>query len=106
MVGRVRQVAWVASASASLDEVVGYISKTSPQNAKLVLSDTLAAAESLAHLAERGRLVPEQPHPPTRELFVRGFRLMYQLTDTQVIIVAFVRGRRSLPFAKDVGDAG
>ena len=106
MVGRVRQVAWAASASASLDEVVAYISKTSPQNAQLVLSDTLAAAEGLSHLAERGRLVPEQPLPPTRELFVRGFRLMYQLTDTHVTIVAFVRGRRSLLSANDVGDAG
>jgi plasmid stabilization system protein ParE len=106
VVGRVRQVAWAASASASLDEVVAYINKTSPQNARLVLSDTLAAAESLSHLAERGRLVPEQSHPPTRELFVRGFRLMYQLTDTHATIVAFVRGRRSFPSAQGAGDAG
>lgn len=105
MASRVRQVTWATSASASLDEVVAYINKTSPQNARLVLSDTLAAAESLSHLAERGRLVPEQSHPPTRELFVRGFRLMYQLTETQVTIVAFVRGRRSFPLAEDDGDA-
>lgn len=99
MVGRVRQVAWAASALASLDD-------TSPQNAQLVLSDTLAAAESMSHLAERGRLVPEQAHPPTRELFVRGFRLMCQLTGTHVTIVAFVRGRRSFPSAEGAGDAG
>ena len=106
MVGRVRQVEWAGSASASLDEVVAYIHKTSPQNARLVLSDTLAAAESLSFLAERGRLVPEQSHPPTRELFVRGFRLMYQLTDTHVTIVAFVRGRRRFPSEEGAGDAG
>ncbi len=106
MVGRVRQVAWAASASDSLDEVVAYINKTSPQNAQLVLSDTLSAAASLSHVAERGRLVPEQSHPPTRELFVRGFRLMYQLTGTHVTIVAFVRGRRRFPSADGAGDAG
>ena len=106
MVDRVRQVEWAASASASLDEVVAYISKTSPQNARLVLSDTLVAAASLSHLAERGRLVPEEPKSSTRELFVRGFRLMYQLTDTHVTIVAFVRGRRSVPSNEDGGDAG
>ena len=106
MVGRVRQVKWAASATTALDEVVAYINKTSPQNAQLVLADTLAAADSLSHLAERGRLVPEQPHPPTRELFVRGFRLMYQLTDTHVTIVAFVRGRRRIRSPHDAGDAG
>jgi plasmid stabilization system protein ParE len=105
VVDRVRQVEWTASASASLDEVVAYINKTSAQNARLVLSDALSAAASLSHLAERGRLVPEQPHPPTRELFVRGFRLMYQLTETHVTIVAFVRGRRSFPLSEDDGDA-
>lgn len=106
MVDRVRQVAWAASASASLDEVVAYINKTSPQNARLVLSDTLSAAASLTHFAERGRLVPERPHPPTRELLVRGFRVMYQLTETHVTIVAFVRSRRRFPPADRAGDAG
>lgn len=93
------------SASASLDEVVAYINKTSPQNARLVLSDTLSAAASLSRFADRGRLVPEQPYPPTRGLFVRGFRLMDQLTETHVTIVAFVRGRRSFPLVEDDGDA-
>ena len=106
MVGRVRQVTWAQSATAALDEAVAYIHNTSPQNAQLVLSDALDAAESLSQLAERGRLVPEQPEPPTRELFVRGFRLMYQLTDTRVTIVAFVRGRRSLHSPHGAGDAG
>jgi plasmid stabilization system protein ParE len=106
VVGRVRQVTWAESARAALDEAVAYIHKTSPQNAQLVLSDALAAAESLSQLAERGRLVPEQPEPPTRELFVRGFRLMYQLTDTHVTLVAFVRGRRSLQSSHGAGDAG
>ena len=106
MVDRVREVEWAASASASLDEVVAYINKTSPQNARLVLSDTLSAAANLSQFAERGRLVPEQSQSPTRELFVRGFRLMYQLTDTDVTIVAFVRGRRSLPLGEADGDAG
>lgn len=105
MVDRIRKVEWASSASASLDEVVAYINKTSPQNARLVLSDTLNAAASKAHFAERGRLVPERPHPPTRELLVRGFRLMYQLTETDVTVVAFVRSRRSFPPAEADGDA-
>jgi plasmid stabilization system protein ParE len=104
--GRVREVEWSTSAAASLDEVAAYISKTSPQNARLVLIDALAAAASLTNFAERGRLVPERPKPPTRELLVRGFRLMYHLTETHVIVVAFIRSRRSFPPQEADGDAG
>ena len=80
MVDRIREVTWAKSASTALDEVVAYIDQTSPQNTRLVLTDALAAAASLTHLAERGRLVPERDNPPTRELLVRGFRLMYEVT--------------------------
>ena len=94
MVDRVREVTWSTSARVALDEVVAYIDQASPQNARLVLTDALAAAGSLAHLAERGRIVPELGDPALRQLLVRGFRLMYQVTATTVTVVAFLRSRR------------
>jgi len=74
--------------------VVAYIDQSSPQNARLVLTDALAAAGSLATLAERGRIVPELADPTLRQLLVRGFRLMYRVTETTVTVVAFLRSRR------------
>lgn len=94
MVDRVREVIWSTSASTTLDEVVAFINQDSPQNARLVLTSALNAAASLSTLAERGRIVPEVAEPAKRELIVLGYRLMYQVSETTVIIVAFVRGRR------------
>jgi len=102
---RIRQVDWAESATSALDEVVTYIHKTSPQNARLVLTDALAAAASLMQFAERGRLVPERINPETRELLVRGFRLMYKVTETRVTVVAFIRSRRAYPPVRTDGDA-
>lgn len=106
MVDRVREVEWSSSANAALDEVIAYVNDTSPENARLILTEALAAANSLTRLAERGRMVPELADPATRQLLVRGFRLMYRVTETTVTVVAFVRSRRDFPPRQNGGDAG
>ena len=40
------------------------------------------------------RLVPELEDAITRELFVRDFRLMYEVSSAHVLIIAFVYGAR------------
>lgn len=97
MVDRLREVEWSQAASNALDEAVAYINLDSPQNARLVLADALKAAASLTTFAERGGIVSELADSSTRELLVRGFRLMYTVTDTKVTVVAFLRGRRGFP---------
>jgi len=54
----------------------------------------LTLPSSLSTLSERGRLVPELDDAVTRELFVRNFRLMYEVSSVHVLIVAFVYGAR------------
>ena len=70
MAGRLRSVAWSKSAQSALDEVIAYITQDSPENARRVLLAALAAAASLATLAEGGRIVPELADSSIRELFV------------------------------------
>ncbi len=59
-----------------------------------VLEQALAAAESLASLGERGRIVPELNQPTTREIFVFRYRLLYEVGPDVVRIVAFLHGAR------------
>jgi len=59
-----------------------------------LLEEVLDAAESLSTLSERGRLVPELDDAVTREIFVRDFRLMYEVSSAHVLIVAVVYGAR------------
>jgi len=54
----------------------------------------LGAAEGLASLSERGRIVPEIDDPSIREVFVHRYRLLYEVTPTDVTILAILHGAR------------
>jgi toxin ParE1/3/4 len=77
-----------------LDEAVGYIAQDSLDAAQRLLLDALAAAASLATLSERGRTVPELETVNARELFVRRYRLIYELHPSEVHVLAFLHGAR------------
>jgi plasmid stabilization system protein ParE len=94
MAARVREVIWTESARDALDEVIAYISQDGQQAAVHVLETALSAADGLATLSERGRVVPETNDPAIREIFVFRYRLMYRVEGEQVVIVAFVHGAR------------
>jgi plasmid stabilization system protein ParE len=89
-----RRVVWAPRAQAALDEAVEFVTQDSVPGAFRVLEQALAAAESLATLAERGRVVPELNEPNTREIFVFRYRLLYEVEPEDVRIVAFLHGAR------------
>ena len=94
MAGRRRRVRWTDEAHSALDEVLSYIIQTSPQGARSVLGHALEAGAALATMAERGRVVPEQNDPSIREVFVGDYRLMYEVRESEVLIVGFLHGAR------------
>ena len=89
-----RRVVWAPRAQAALDEAVEFVAQDSISGALRVLEQALAAAESLATLGERGRVVPELNQPNTREIFVFRYRLLYEVEPEVVRIVAFLHGAR------------
>jgi plasmid stabilization system protein ParE len=74
---------------------VTYISEDSPQGAIAVLERSLEVADSLATLAERGRIVPVLNEPAIRELFVYRYRLLYRVDEAEVVVIAFLHGSRN-----------
>lgn len=74
--------------------MLAHIAGSSLQGARLVVRRALEAADSLATLSERGRVVPEIRDPTVRETFVYSYRLMYHVSDTRITIVAFIHGAR------------
>ena len=91
-----RKVTWTKSAWIDLDEVADYIGKDSPNYARAFVREVRDAARSLASLPERGRIVPEFNDPSIRELFVRSYRLIYQVTGQTVYVVGFIHGARDI----------
>ncbi len=94
MAARVRAVVWAESARDALEEVIEYIAQDSQQGAAQVLDAALEAGTNLATFSERGRIVPELNDPALREIFVFRYRLLYQIEDERVLVVAFLHGAR------------
>lgn len=98
MAARRWRVVWSEQANRQVDEAVAYIARDSLQAAQRVLADALDAASSLQTMAERGRIVPEVGTPAIREIFVHRYRLIYEISSSEVEILAFLHGARD--FAK------
>jgi toxin ParE1/3/4 len=91
-----RKVMWTETAWGNLEEVADYIAKDSSHYAAALVREARDAARTLAHLAERGRVVPEFNDPSIRELFVRNYRLIYQVAEQTIYVVGFIHGARDL----------
>ena len=98
MARRQRRVVWTEQARQALDEALEYIAQDSPEGARAVLEQALAAASALATLSERGRVVPEIGDPAVREVFVFRYRLLYEVATSEVRILGLLHGARD--FAK------
>ncbi len=91
-----RKVMWTESAWRDLEEVTDYIARDSSHYAAAFVREARDAARTLAYLSERGRTVPEFNDPSIRELFVRSYRLIYQVAEKAVYIIGFIHGARDL----------
>jgi plasmid stabilization system protein ParE len=98
MADRRRRVVWTEQARSALDEILTYIAQNSAQAARGVLEEALGTAEGLATLSDRGRIVPELEDPSIREVFIGKYRLLYEVSPTEVSILAILHGARD--FAK------
>ncbi|TLY22765.1 MAG: type II toxin-antitoxin system RelE/ParE family toxin [Nitrospirae bacterium] len=90
------EVKWTESAANDLDAVAEHIAKDSPNYAASLVCETRDAVRSLAHLADRGRIVPEWEDVNIRELFVGNYRVLYQVTEQIVYVIGFIHGARDL----------
>ncbi len=91
-----RKVIWAEAAWNDLQQTADFIAKDSPRYAAAFVSEVRDAARSLAHFSERGRVVPELHDPAIRELFIRSYRLIYQLRKDAACILGFIHGSRDL----------
>ncbi len=90
------QVKWTFAAWNDLENIVDFIAKDSNFYAASLARETYTAARSLQTFAERGRLVPEFHQNDIRELFIQKYRLIYQITEKTVNILAVIHGARDI----------
>jgi toxin ParE1/3/4 len=91
---RRRAVIWTPGARTDLDEIVAYIAGNSLQAALAFLEEAFETTETLTTLSERGRVVPELNDPIVRELFIKRYRLLYEIYEQEVHVLAVLHGAR------------
>lgn len=91
-----RHVKWTEVAAADLEEVADYIARDSRYYAAAFVREVRDAARSLAQLAQRGHVVPEFGDPVVREIFIKKYRLIYEVVDDTVYVIGFIHGARDL----------
>jgi plasmid stabilization system protein ParE len=55
------------------------------------------AAQSLKKFPQRGRIVPELRDASVREIFVKQYRLIYEVRSNGIVILSFLHGARQFP---------
>ncbi len=91
-----RKVIWSYEATDDLDALAEYIARNSSFYAAAFTQQVLDISRSLNVFSERGRIVPEPGNPDIRELLIREYRLIYNIEQSRVVILAFVHGARDL----------
>lgn len=69
-------------------EYLEYIKKDNPDAAEKMRDKTLSVLKRLATFPESGRVVPEYPDLPYREVIIKPCRFFYRITKDAVLIVA------------------
>lgn len=89
-------VRWTQHARDDLREIHDFIARDSPRAAETLVERVVAATERLAAFPTSGRVLPEFPTMPYREIIVASYRVLYQSQGDTVWISAVVHGRREL----------
>jgi plasmid stabilization system protein ParE len=96
-----RRVAWTDSAWQELESAASFIARDSIRYAAALVAEARFASRSLMKFPRRGRVVPEVADERIRELFVKSYRLIYEVREDGVFILAFLHGARRFP--RDLG---
>jgi toxin ParE1/3/4 len=91
------QVIWSPQAVQELRAAIEYIRHDSPQAADRVRREIRNGTQRLARFPLSGRLLPEFPESGLREVIVRSYRIVYDLSADRVEILTVVHGSRDLP---------
>ena len=88
-------VIWTHSAKNDLKAIFDYIARDSRAYAEKTIAILLEKADLLADQPFMGRKVPENKVSRTREIQVHPYRVIYEVQDESIYILAVIHARRS-----------
>jgi toxin ParE1/3/4 len=95
------RIRWTEQAVEDLAGIKAYIARDSLMLAQLVVVRLYTAVDQLALFPDSGRIIPERNDPSLRELVRPPYRIVYERTDDQVVILTVFHAARTFP--EDLG---
>ncbi len=89
-------VIWSQPARADLRSIHDFIAHDSRFYAKKVAQDIREKSDILEQLPKAGKKVPELNEDHVRELSLYSYRIIYEIKDQEIFILAVVHKRRDL----------
>jgi addiction module RelE/StbE family toxin len=90
------RVTWSPEAVEDLKSIAEYIERDSSFYARSVVSKIIAVSRNIKKFPLLGRVVPELGDENIRERFVYSYRLVYNIKQKNILIVAVIHGKRLL----------
>jgi len=91
-----QSVIWSLEALDDIDNIAEYIGRDSIYHAQQVVEQIFASSDTLLKQPELGRVVPELNNPQVREHFIYSYRLIYEIKEPEIHIMAVIHGKRLL----------
>lgn len=90
------RVTWSPEAVEDLESIAEYIERDSSFYAQSVVYKILEAARNIKDFPLIGRILPEISNENIRERFIYSYRLVYEIKQQRILIVAVIHGKRLL----------
>ena len=90
------RVTWSPEAVEDLESIAEYIERDSAFYAQSVVSQILEVSRTIKEFPLIGRVLPEIGDENIRERFIYSYRLVYEIQQQRILIVAVIHGKRLL----------
>lgn len=87
-------VIWSDPAKADLRSIHDFIAHDSTHYARKVTQDIAAKPDVLDELPRMGKVVPELGNEAIRELSLYSYRIMYEIREPDIVVLAVIHKRR------------
>ena len=90
------KVVWTEGALEDVEDIASYIEKDSYYYANSVINKIISITDKLSLFPYSGRKIPEENNENVREYFVYSYRVIYEISNDYVYILAVIHGKRMI----------
>ena len=91
------KVRWTITAIGHLASIYEYIARDSARYARRMVDRITSRSRHLARFPRSGQMVAEYQDPDVREVIEGQYRVIYEVTPSEIYVLAVIHGSQLLP---------